>query len=101
MVKRVHRVHREEGRSAPCEEECGLNPWSKLLVIKSTSLSPRPDRLTRILFVTGRYAANCMENAIACALSSAGMIPSDRESRKNAEIACSSSIAEKVARPVS
>ena len=41
----------------------------------STSLSPRPERFTKIVS-SGLFIANYLAYAMACALSSAGIIPS-------------------------
>ena len=43
-----------------------------------TSLSPRPDRFTTIICSLVIEGATLITSAIACALSSAGMIPSSR-----------------------
>src|SRR6185437_14571823 len=45
-----------------------------------TSLSPRPERLTTMRCSFGRSGASSMTFAIACAGSSAGMMPSSRDS---------------------
>src|SRR4051794_26849593 len=62
------------------------------------SLSPRPDRLTRIV-EPGCSSASWSAPAIACADSIAGMIPSVLDSSANASIACWSVIGRYVARP--
>src|SRR6185369_3585812 len=66
-----------------------------------TSLSPRPERLTTIRWSFGRFGASSITLAMACAGSSAGMMPSSFDSSWNAASA-SSSVAERyVTRPVS
>ena len=63
------------------------------------SLSPRPERLTRIV-APGISFASRMVPAIACADSMAGMMPSVRASSANASIASASVTGSYVARPV-
>jgi hypothetical protein len=66
-----------------------------------TSLSPRPERLITIKWSFGRCGASSMTFAMACAGSSAGMMPSSRDSSWKAASA-SSSVADKYfTRPVS
>src|SRR6202040_1709978 len=55
-----------------------------------TSLSPRPERLTTIKWSFGRFGASSITLAMACAGSSAGMMPSSRDSSWNAASASSS-----------
>ena len=47
----------------------------KTLATLSTSLSPRPERLTRIILSLPRVGASFLTCAIACDVSSAGIIP--------------------------
>src|SRR5204863_7109521 len=67
----------------------------------STSLSPRPDRLTRTIAPGSSEGAIRRAPASACALSMAGMIPSVRHSRWKAVIASASVTGWYSARPTS
>jgi len=52
----------------------------------STSLSPRPDRVTTIDSDLGLFFASLITSAMACADSKAGIIPSVLVNNKNASI---------------
>ena len=65
------------------------------------SLSPRPERLTSRIASFGSVGARLIASATAWLDSSAGMMPSKRQSASNAAIASSSLIVVYVARPVS
>lgn len=56
----------------------------------SMSLSPRPERFTSRIAVRGIVGASRIAQAIACAVSRAGMMPSVRERRSSAASASSS-----------
>ena len=67
----------------------------------SMSLSPRPDRFTRIVEPGQLLRPACSAPASACADSIAGMMPSVRQSSAKASIASASVTGRYVARPVS
>ena len=75
-----HASLRESGRAEYTWVDDAAAGWSACRTLM-TSLSPRPDRLTRITRSRGSVGARRQTCATACADSSAGRIPSSRASR--------------------
>src|SRR5690606_11089267 len=81
--------------------QAGREAYPKYLAAVSMSLSPRPDRFTRIMPSSPSSLPSLMAPASACADSIAGMMPSVRDTSWNACIASSSVTAVYSALPVS
>src|SRR5699024_8711502 len=95
-------VLRAAARSADRSARAGSSPTRpNQLEAVSTSLSPRPERLTRITASSPSSRPSWSAPARACADSIAGMMPSVIDSSAKASIAGASSTARYSARPMS